>query len=262
MSPRMLPKTLAKTLAYVACTAPSEYGLFWNSDGTMPWKEFYWVLQDDPQLRFVREATIRELELIGLDLPFTLQSGQLRAKNPDDLPQPAAVTPPPTLYYWARRKQLRAIRQDGLVPDGARSYVALFSDRDAGWRRARYRDPQPMLVTIAAGHADQAGIQFFNAGPEMFLCFRIPMDYLAIPLISDEPAGPGQPRGKRERNPVRKAARAPTPGSFWVSPEQLSPFHDDEEAGIPANNQRKRDQGPGWKRESRKERHKREIDRD
>ena len=262
MSPRMPPRTLAKTLAYVACIAPSEYGLFWNTDGTMPWKEFYWVLQDDPQLRFVREATIRELELIGADLPFTLQSGLLQAKNPDDLPRPVAVTPPPTLYYWARRKQLRAIRQDGLVPDGARSHVALFSDRDAGYRRAQYRDPQPVLVTIAAGRADPAGIQFLGAGLEMYLCSRIPMDYLVIPATPEEDPGAMRERGKRERKPSKQAAGAPASGSFWVGPEQLRPFRDDEDASVPAQSQRKRDQGPGWKRQSRKERHKREIDRD
>jgi putative RNA 2'-phosphotransferase len=260
MSPRILPKTLAKTISFIACTAPSEYGLFWDAEGTMPWKELYWALQEDPQLRFVREPVIKELELIGLDLPFTLQSGQLRAKDPAELPKPEACSPPATLYYWARRKQYRAIMQNGLIPSASRSYVALFSDKDVAKRRAQRRDPQPVLVTVTAGKAHEAGISFLNAGSDMFLCPGIPVDYLVFAPVSEEDLNPFPNQKKRERKPQKRSPKEEQIGSFLVAPEHFGGFGDEGEAPGYLKKEKKRGKGPDWKRQARKDRRKRDID--
>ncbi len=70
MAGRVNPRTLARTLSTIAVHCPWEHGLFWDPDGSMPWKEFYWALQEDHSLRFVRESHIRELAYLGLEVPF------------------------------------------------------------------------------------------------------------------------------------------------------------------------------------------------
>lgn len=260
MSPRILPKTLVKTLSYVACHAPSEYGLFWDQEGTMPWKELYWALQEDPQLRFVRESTVTELELVGLELPFTLQDGRLSIKDRDELPSYEPCLPPDTLYYWARTKQVHAIMQNGLAPDGQRSYLPLFADRDMANRVARRRDPKPVQVTVSARRAHQAGISFLNAGAEMYLCTRIPTDFLEFPPLSEQVLSNIAATRKKEPKAPKKIAKAPSPGSFYLETSHLARFSNEEEPPAHSRKQKKRGKGPDWKRESRKERRKRDID--
>ena len=80
------PKTLARTLAYIAVHSPHEFGLYWDADGSMPWKEFYWALQEDDSLRFVRESSVRELQLLGIELPFSLEGNRLRLSSGTALP--------------------------------------------------------------------------------------------------------------------------------------------------------------------------------
>ena len=106
MAAQYHPKTLAKTLAYIACHAPAEFGLFWDPDGTMPWKELYWVLQEDPSLRFVRESIIRELTGLGVTLPFVLEGSRIRLSTGAEKPSyPVAENVPERLYLACRRKQ-------------------------------------------------------------------------------------------------------------------------------------------------------------
>lgn len=261
MSSRILPKTLAKILGYVACHAPSEYGLFWDPDGTMPWKELYWALQEDPKLRFVREATLKELELVGMELPFSLRDGLLRINDPSDLPLLETCTPPKTLYHWARRKQVRALMRNGLVPGGNRSCLPLFADRDMAHRVARRRDPQPVLVTVTGLAAHEAGIAFLDAGEGMFLCSQVPVDFLVFQELSQEDLDEAAAGRKKEKKSPKKSPKPPTPGSFYPDPSHLAHIADEDESPAHSKKQKKRGKGPDWKRQSRKERRKRDIDR-
>ena len=116
MAAQYNPKTLAKTICYITCHAPAEYGLFWDPDATMPWKELYWALQEDPTLRFIRESHIRELTYLGLELPFVLDGNLLRLMP--NWPQPSyplTDSPPERLYFACRRKQYSILREHGIT---------------------------------------------------------------------------------------------------------------------------------------------------
>ena len=124
------PKTLAKTLDYIIWRSPGEYGLFWDPDGTMPWKDFYWALQEDLSLRFVRQSTIRELTLLGIELPFALDGNLLRLRPEFALPvYPPASDVPERLYFGLKPKNLAHTQKFGLIST-RRRFVA-------GLRRAR-----------------------------------------------------------------------------------------------------------------------------
>lgn len=240
------PKTLAKTLAYIGIRAPAEFGLFWDPDGTMPWKEFYWALQEEPSLRFVRESNIRELTLLGVELPFRLD-GRLLRLAPGVFPPeyPPAGNVPERLYFAARPKNLVSIQNFGLRPV-PRPFLPLCADREPALRIGRRREPEPVVLEVLARKALGAGISFLVAGDGLYLAEAVPAEFLLIPKIREDAAeGPSSGPEKKQK----QKAVPPSPGSFVVQPH-----HIENTTKRPAKGKK-----DGWKDKSRKERRKRDV---
>ncbi|MGC9965425.1 MAG: hypothetical protein ABSE08_08465 [Syntrophobacteraceae bacterium] len=243
------PKTLARTLEYIAIRSPGEYGLFWDPDGAMPWKEFYWALQEDPSLRFVRESTVRELGLLGMELPFVLDGSRLRLVPETIKPEyPAASEVPERLYLGLRPKNMVYIQKNGLHSAGKR-LLALCSERELALRIAKRREQAPILIEILAREASGSGLSFFVAGPHLYLAESVPVEFIVFPKIRrDLLERPAERVPKREEKPSPAVA----PGSFTVQPHHL-------QASQPSGKGMKKDARSGWKKDSRKERHKRDL---
>jgi len=252
------PKTLAKTLTYLLTHAPGEFGLFWDEDGSMPWKELYWALQEDPGLRFVRESHLREIGFLGIDFPAALD-GHLLLRLKPSLPvpeYPVVEAPPSRLFYGCRQRHVPAVRDHGLTAAG-RPALAVSSDKDLALRMARRRDPAPILIDILAGAAAADGISFRFAGSALYLVESLPVRHLRFPLMSEEKLQGSSSRSRKEKEPAKPGAPR-TPGSFMVEVEHLrDAFGGPPEAGgKPKGKGRK---GAEWKRASRKERNKRSL---
>ncbi len=251
------PKTLAKTLAYLLHRAPAEFGLFWDEDGSMPWKELYWAMQEDPSLRFVRETHLREIGFLGIEFPAALDGHVLKMKP--SLPPPVyppADPLPVRLYYGCRRKALMAAREHGLTAAG-RSFLAVSADKDLALRMARRRDPAPALIEVLADAAAAEGICFRHAGADLYLVQSLPVRHLRFPLMSDDKLLTVGGRSKKEKEPAQPGAPK-TPGSFVVGMEHLR----DAVGGPPDGGGKmkgKGRRGAEWKRASRHERNKRSF---
>lgn len=247
---RYLPKTLAKTISYIAYHAPAEYGLFWDSNGTMPWKEFYWALQEDPSLRFVRQSHIQELNYLQITVPFTVEDNLLRLQSQFPAPTyPVAEHVPNRLFCACARKHVGFASKHGLLATG-RSFLTVCADKDLAVRIGTRRDPQPSVVEIFAERAADDGIVFRSAGAELYLVESIPTDYLHVPPVREEELLRLTAK-KREKLPPR-TQRDPSPGSFVVS---LGHFQETlgEKPSKAANQKGKKSQkGADWKREARK----------
>jgi putative RNA 2'-phosphotransferase len=245
------PKTLAKTLDYIARRSPGEYGLFWDPDGSMPWKEFYWALQEDPSLRFVREATIRELALLGIQLGFLLDGNRLRLVSDAVLPvYPPASQVPERLYFGVRPKRLVYVQHNGLRGAG-RPLVALCADRELALRMAKRREDSPILVEIPAREALGKGLCLFDAGPHLYLTEFVPTEFIVFPKIRGDLS---EKLAEGSVKHIAKPSPAPaSPGSFTVQPHHI---HGPQPVG---KGSKKDARGAGWKKDSRKERHKRDL---
>lgn len=255
MVARYMPKTLAKTISYIGLYAPGEYGLYWDADGTMPWKEFYWVLQEDAALRFVRETHIRELNALGLELPFTLDGNSLRLRSLTALPDyPLTAKIPARLYFACRRKHYGFVLKHGLRASG-RPLLALTSNKELALRLARRRDSEPILLEVLAQQALAAGSLFRQAGPELYLTEAVPLEHLLCPPIREQELAAAA-SNKKEPKPDKTAA-PPSPGSFVVEPSHMHQSFPDQ--ATPGKKPKKKGKGPEWKRNSRKERRKRTI---
>ena len=246
------PKTLAKVLDYIARRCPGEHGLFWDTDGAMPWKEFYWALQEDPSLRFVRESTIRELALLGIKLPFALDGNLLRLCPEVERPcYPPASEVPERLYFGLRPKNLVQTQRDGLKSAGRR-FIAVCADRELALRIARRREQSPVLIEIRAREASGSGVSFLVASPHLYLVESIPAEFIIFPKIRHDFA---EKLAGGVRKPEDQPSRPIAPGSFIVQTHHLQA----PGAGPITEKGAKKDAKSGWKKERRKERHKRDM---
>ena len=246
------PKTLARTLDYIIRRSPGEHGLFWDPDGTMPWKEFYWALQEDVSMRFVRESTIRELSLLGIDLPFVIDGNLLRLRPEIGVPDyPAVSDLPKRLYFGLRPKNLAHAQNNGLR-SSRRRFVALCTERELALQIAKRNEQDPVLIEVQAREACEGGLSFFAAGPALYLVESVPAEFIVFPKVRQDLA---ERLAAPARKPEHKPSPFTTPGSFIVQP------HHFEVAGagkLPSKGAKKDPKG-GWRKGTRKERHKRDI---
>ena len=257
MTARFNHKTLAKTIAYIACQAPAEYGLFWDPDGTMPWKELFWAMQEDSSLRFVRDSIIRELAYLGLELPFVLEGDLLRLQPArKDLVYPLAAEVPERLYFACRHKQYASLRERGIARS-RRPLVPICARKELALRLGRRRDPEPLLIEILAAKAVSEGELIRWAGAELYLVEAIPVRYLLFPLLRADQHAILTARKKAETTPSRSDLPA-SAGSFFVDAHQFhpsSPVKNTADTGAKHKGRKKGD----WKRDARNERHKRTV---
>jgi putative RNA 2'-phosphotransferase len=244
---RLLPKTLAKTISYIGYHAPGEYGLFWDADGSMPWKEFYWALQEDPALRFVREKHIHELLYLGLALPFFLDANRLRLQDQVERPSYPLVAPPDRLHYGCPRKSFAHVVEKGLQAF-SRAFLPLAADRKLAETLAKRRDPEPVMIEIQARKAHGQGSCFRLAGPSLYLIEAISADYLIFPLKSADKLT-ALHKVKRKATPPASSVPCPAAGSFVLSVKQ---FQVDASPGESTAKGKKSTGGQDWKRAARK----------
>lgn len=255
MSAQYMPKTLAKTLTTIVCHAPWEYGLFWDSNGSMPWKELYWAMQEDPSLRFVRESHLRELLLLGIDLPFQLVGSKIQLNAGTPIPDYLPMEQPPVrLFHACKRKQFPIVLEHGLSASN-RPFLLLAQDREMALRLGRRRDPEPVLVEVLARKASEQGIVIRGAGPGLFLVESLALEYLICPPLREEDSSKWAVKKKREKSP--EPAMPVSPGSYFIAPQH---FQDVAPGGTPTGKPKQKGRrGAQWKREARQERHKREV---
>ena len=245
-------KTLAKTLSSISTHSPGEYGLFWDPDGTMPWKEFYWALQEDLSLRFVRQSTIRELTLLGIELPFALDGNLLRLRPEFALSAyPLASDVPKRLYFGVKPKNMVYTQKIGLR-SSRRRFVPVCGERELALRIALREEKTPILIEILAREASESGLSFFTAGLHLYLVESVPAAYILFPKVRQDLA-------ERLAGLARKLEAQPSPptpsGSFIVQAHHLEA----PGAGKLIKKAAKKDAKGGWKKEGRKERHKRDM---
>ncbi len=250
---QLIAKTLAKTLAYIGYHAPGEFGLYWDEDGTMPWKEFYWALQQENDLRFVREATLLELQHVGCSLPFVLENRMLRLREDIIRPRYPLTNPPQRLFYGCSRTNFEQVRRYGLVAS-RRKYLPLASQRILAEAVARRREPEPILIEILAAKAYQDRIPFRGAGEHLYLIESMPEQYLVFPLLPQRNQEQSGKDRKKEKVRSRKTAvPLASAGSFLVAPGQI------QSAGSMEVVASKGSKEGGWKRDARKLRQKRRM---
>jgi len=202
--PRQL-ESLARMLAYMLGHHPDEFGLVLTEDGFIPFKELHQALGREPGWGFVRRHHLDQV--VGLLQPpaFAVEGPRIRCLQPGLLPRRRpALAPPPLLYLAISPKVHERVWQEGLKADAGRELL-LARTPDTALKLGKRRAPTPVLVTIQAQAAAQAGLTFSGYGEELFLAPGLPREFLQLPT----------PPAPEKKPPLPQAAPAPpTPGTF------------------------------------------------
>ncbi|MCX7821830.1 MAG: hypothetical protein N2260_00095 [Syntrophobacterales bacterium] len=248
----MKPQQLAKILKTMTTANPGDYGLFWDKDGTMPWKELFWALQREENLRFVRESHIREIELSGAELPFRLEEGRLKLKiAPPLYPE---VSPPKHLFFTVPLKGIPFVKSKGISVPSHRSFIPLWNDPEEGLKRAKpsYDDT---YIVVTVNTEVLPNHHFYQAGDKLFLTdLPIPPKALLIPPISEKALEEVR-EARREKIVKQSQPRDETKlyGSFALTVEAfLKEVGDVRDESSKKSQKKQKSKGPDWKRESRR----------
>jgi putative RNA 2'-phosphotransferase len=211
---------LSKKLTFWLRHKPEHGKLTLSKEGWVPLAQILEALKrqgDELQLADL-------LELIRHDEKerFEIEDGRIRARYGHSIPlevKPHPGTPPATLYHGTTHRYLPKILEMGLRPM-KRQFVHLSPSvkiaREVGCRR----DQTPVVLSINAHAAHQAGIQFYPRGRGIWLSDPIPPKYLTIVRMSDRsakqrsrntafsPSTSGMPRRRRPRHGFIKELRS------------------------------------------------------
>jgi len=207
--PRQL-ESLARMLAYMLGHHPDEFGLVLTEDGFIPFKELHQALGREPGWGFVRRHHLDQVISLMQPPAFAVEGQRIRCLQPGLLPRRRpGLAPPPLLYLAISPKVHERVWQEGLKATAGRELL-LARTPDTALKLGKRRAPTPVLVTIQAQAAAQAGLSFTGYGEELFLAAGLPREFLQLP----------PPPAPEKRPPLPPTAPPPplpkTPGSFLV----------------------------------------------
>ena len=210
---------LVRMLAYALGVAPEEFGLLPDEDGWVPVKELIKALHDEEGWRGVREGMINDAANRIAPDELDLDEGRIRSRTRTPPRPHYGAEPPPHLFIALRPRAWPQLKTRGLAANPA-GPVVLCADEDFAHRLGKRRAPDPVMVTVQAHRASDAGVIFSRLGENLYLCDWIPADCLMGPPVDETQKPPPK------KKPLPKAKQAvgmmphpdSMPGSFRVTP--------------------------------------------
>lgn len=173
---------LSRTLSYALRHKPHEFDLVPDEMG--------WVLLDDMIAalkkrdkiwEWIDEQIVHQVLQQSDKKRFEIHAGSIRAVYGHSLSNQRIrfdpTLPPEFLYHGTTENAARLIHEHGLQPM-QRQYVHLSEDIETAVLVGKRRCRHPVILTIAALRAHNAGIQFYHANEKIWLADPVPSEYL------------------------------------------------------------------------------------
>lgn len=96
------------------------------------------------------------------------------------------VSPPAVLYHGTGEKYVPSIMEQGLIPK-SRLYVHLSSDTATAVSVGK-RHGNPVVFRVDAGKMHREGFDFFLSANGVWLTKTVPVDYLSVETLREEPS--------------------------------------------------------------------------
>lgn len=176
-------KQLSKFMSLVLRHEPEKIRIILGNEGFVPLDVFVTAVNAKGAYRWVTEAHLREVVEMSDKQRFEIVDNQIRARYGHSVEE--AITypesePPQTLYHGTTLQAAALIMESGLQ-SMERQYVHLSSTVDLAVVVGRRRTPHPVILTVRARDAWQAGVKFFNPEPRLYLSTPIPPEYITKP---------------------------------------------------------------------------------
>jgi len=215
MGKRRNPKQLEKFVAYVLGRRPDEFGLVLDDQGWIRLRDLVRAISEEPGWGYVRKSHIHEILITAAKKPVVLDDERIRAADRDDIPhREEGVSPPKLLYHCLRRRAHSAVAEKGIRTSG-QAELLFATTKELAQRMGKRRDTEPVLLTVQAQRACEAGIKFLKYGEFIYIADHVPVEYFT-----------GPPPPQVERKEARKPGKEPAamaenlPGSFTFNAER------------------------------------------
>ncbi|HET91369.1 MAG TPA: RNA 2'-phosphotransferase [Chloroflexi bacterium] len=181
---------LSKFLALILRHQPERFALELDGEGWASLAEVLEIVQGLPNFRWATRADVMAVVEGGSGdgkRRFEVEGERIRARYGHSMDQPVRYepcSPPELLYHGTSPTVVEGVRREGLRPM-KRQYVHLSPDCGTALRvGARHvsHGERPVLLTVRAAEAHEAGIQFFRADETVYLAERIPPAYVEFPV--------------------------------------------------------------------------------
>lgn len=179
-------KQLKKLMTYILGRRPDEFGLVLDDQGFLRLKDLLKAISEEPGWRYVRKSHIHEVLVTSGEKPFVLENDKIRAVCRDKVLQPEDETiPPKLLYHSVRARAYPVVYKEGIIPLG-QPKVFLATTQELAQRMGKRRDPAPVLLTVHAQRASEAGVRFSKYGEFIYITDHVPAGYFTGPPVPQE----------------------------------------------------------------------------
>ncbi len=153
---------LSKLMSVALRHDPAGFKLSLNENGWVDFEMLVAALAAWPKWTWVKTEHVQHVVNMSAKQRFEVEGKQIRARYGHSRaarPSYQAVTPPEILYHGTPRRNLEAIRHNGLKAM-KRQYVHLSATPDMALNVGQRRDNRPALLHIKAREAHTAGVAF------------------------------------------------------------------------------------------------------
>ncbi|MBW3624149.1 MAG: RNA 2'-phosphotransferase [Armatimonadetes bacterium] len=175
-------KRLSKFLTLVLRHEPEKLGLKLDAQGFVGLSELIEAIWRNPRGRPVTEEQILEVVETSDKQRFEIVGNKIRARYGHSIGDAVIheeVEPPEILYHGTSPAPLPAIREKGLLPM-KRQYVHLSTEVDTALQVGRRHHPRPIILTVRAHEAWQAGARFYQPKTRLFLSDALPTRFITF----------------------------------------------------------------------------------
>lgn len=179
-------KRISKLVALMLRHDPDAFGLEPDENGFADLDTVWRAVQTRLQGRVTRADFDAMLLSEGGQQRYEVQARRIRALYGHSTVEVAyaPVVPPEVLYHGTVAAALAAIRAEGLTSQ-ARQYVHLSANRERALSVAQ-RHGKPVLLSLRAHAAHEAGIIFYQPEPQHFLVRSLPPTFIDFPIEPEE----------------------------------------------------------------------------
>jgi putative RNA 2'-phosphotransferase len=219
MGRRKNPRQLEKLVTYILGRRPDEFGLVPDGEGWIGLRDLVKAISEEPGWGYVRESHIHEAFITTNEKPFILSDEKIRAVCQDHILRGEEGIPPKLLYHCVRRRAYPVVFEQGITASG-RLGILLATTEELAQRMGKRRDQEPVLLTVHAQRASEAGVKFSKFGELIYITDHVPVGYFTgppLPQVEDKEA----PKPKKE--PV--VIKNDLPGSFTFDVERSRALH-------------------------------------
>jgi len=173
---------LGRFLALVLRHRPESIGIALDPSGFVDLEVLAKAIAGHPGWAWVSEDVIRaaaERDARRYEIDGTRIRARYGHSVPIDAPGPPVV-PPEWLYHGTSPESLVGVQREGLTPQG-RQFVHLSATRQDALAVGKRHSSNPVVVTVLARRAHEAGVKFYQASAAIYLAREIVPDFLLVP---------------------------------------------------------------------------------